>query len=520
MNETGRFEPVSVSALEPYSQTSIKSIKPNVVGQNFSRNIQGSLIGLSWPFVASNFDGSARTTNFGLAAAVNPAQFTTISSIHSINGERIIDEVRELADLNELLGNTILQCCYLETYIRAQQSQIQELEGHENQNAEDMKKIFQTEIERLKENLDSKYATKHTLKNQVREFEESVVKNEELYQRLLTKHNILGQEMFDFERQIAQNKSEIHFLTRRIRQLDDETKFYMLKNQALDARKARLRYELDEDTFSYQSLTLEAELMQKEKITREDVQNSAVDDTRSNVNTSQMISGLVSQSYRDELSKEVQRMRHDHEKKIESLREELHRRYELALHRYQVERASIVPTPKKEYEVQLDQYTKEKQDIVQQVAAVRGQSQVLDEQIQTIHEKIRDEQRSARLSTGQEETLMQINGIIRSRERQLEEAMRYRRSLKEQIDVFKVQMHSQPSFQHRSISPRPLSISNFSPDKPQLLAKSSREQVIYQDRTPISNTPRPRSMPSRDESNGRNSTLVPWNVLKVKEVSV
>ena len=69
------------------------------------------------------------TTTHGLASLVQTPRFSTISSIHSINGERIIDELRELSRVTETLGNTILQCCNLEAHNRAQELQIEWLEN-------------------------------------------------------------------------------------------------------------------------------------------------------------------------------------------------------------------------------------------------------------------------------------------------------------------------------------------------------------------------------------------------------
>ena len=127
---------------------------------------------------------------------------------------------------------------------------------------------------------------KSILETKLNETSRATLAYDEQYQQLLSKRNISSKELFDLERQIAQNNAESQFLQRRIHNFDDETKFYILKNRILYDRKVRLRYELDEEIFSQQSLKIELEVLENEKITNEDIHLTSFDDVYNSIDIS------------------------------------------------------------------------------------------------------------------------------------------------------------------------------------------------------------------------------------------
>lgn len=422
----------------------IKYIGPRVVGHNLSTHLPNSWFCFPWASLSPNVVVPASITSVGLASSGHTPNFTTISSIHSINGERFIDELRELSRLTEILGNVILQCCSLETYIRAQQLQIEWLLTHQNQNSSIIEVTFRTEIGSAKKLLQDKLALKGPLEKKCQELIVTVEANEEQYQQLLSRRNTFGQELFNLDRKITQNNGEAQFLQRRVNFLDEESKFLVMKNQGLQTRKARLRYELDEENFAQQALRAELEILEGEKITREDVHTSSLDEAQKSIDVSQLPAMQPSKAFQDHLTQEMVRVRNEFETKIQTYREELHRKFELDMHRYQIQKAYPVPTVKKEHELKLEQYNKERQDVTQQVAAVRGRIDEIRLQIQSMENQIQVERSSDHAITNIEKSLAALHGIIGARERQLEEAMRNRKALKKQIDIYREKLDRYP----------------------------------------------------------------------------
>src|ERR1700733_7475404 len=81
----------TTSAPSHNSTTIIKYITPRVISSNVSNNFQGSLNNVGWSNTNSNYPPIA--TTHGLATLIQTPRFSTLSSIHSIDGARIIDEV-------------------------------------------------------------------------------------------------------------------------------------------------------------------------------------------------------------------------------------------------------------------------------------------------------------------------------------------------------------------------------------------------------------------------------------------
>ena len=224
----------------------IKYIRPRVIAPNA---FQGPLRGIAWSNVGTSH-AVVTTTDLGLATLVQPPNFTTIPLLHSINGERIIDEYRELSKLTEVLCVTILRCCNLETHNRAQVLQIEWLEKNIHQNRSTIEKMYKSELENAKKLLYEGNQSKPALETKANALDKTIPGYDEQYKYILAKRDQTSQELFNYEQRIAQNNAEAQFLHRRIRNLDDESKFYLLKNQALHARQIRLRYLFDEENFA------------------------------------------------------------------------------------------------------------------------------------------------------------------------------------------------------------------------------------------------------------------------------
>jgi chromosome segregation ATPase len=422
--------------------TIIKYIAPRVISSNISGCIQGSPHGFAWCNIGSTFPTALTTTaSLGLASLVEHSLYTTIPSIHSINGERIIDEHRELSRLTETLGDVILQCCTLEVHNNAQELQIEWLESHRHENGLIISKMYQAEISSAKKIIDEKLEHKPALEKKLNETEKSTSVFDEQYQQLLAKRNAFSRELFDFERQIAQNNAESQFLQRRIHHLDDESKFYLLKNHALHARKVRLRHEYDEEIFSQQSVKLEVEILESEKITCEDTHITSKDDIQKSIDITQVAGMQSPKYYSEQLNNEVQRIRNEYEKKIAIYREELHRKFELELHRYQIQKSRPSAAGTQDYQLKFEQYDHEKKDVSQQVAAIRGRINQITIQIETSERQIIAEKNDQHSTFHSKRHLSTLNQLILDREKQLNEAFRIRNALKYQIDKYKERLH-------------------------------------------------------------------------------
>jgi DNA-binding FrmR family transcriptional regulator len=421
------------------STTIIKYITPRVITSSVSNNLQGSFSSTGWSNVNANFPPTA--TTYGLASLVQTPRFSTISSIHSIDGERIIDELRELSQVTETFGNTILQYCNLEAHNRAQELQIEWLKTHGYENSLIIEKMFQTEMESAQKLINESLNQKSILETRLNEITTTTLTYDEQYQQLLSKRNISNKELFDLERQIAQNNAESQFLQRRIRYFDDQMKFYILKNRILYDRKVRLRYELDDEIFSYQSLKLEVEVLENEKITNEDIHLASFDDVSNSIDISQIAGMQPSKYYSQQLNYEVQRIRDEYEKKLEIYREELHRKFELELHRYQIYKSSSLSIVTREHQFKLEQYQHENNDVLQQIAAVRGCMNQITIQMETVEKQIIAEKNDQQSVFHRKKHLDTLNQLIKDREQQFEEVFRIRNSLKEEIEHYKKRLN-------------------------------------------------------------------------------
>jgi hypothetical protein len=424
------------------STTIIKYITPRVITSSVSNNLQGSFSSTGWSNVNANFPPTA--TTYGLASLVQTPRFSTISSIHSIDGERIIDELRELSQVTETFGNTILQYCNLEAHNRAQELQIEWLKTHGYENSLIIEKMFQTEMESAQKLINESLNQKSILETRLNEITTTTLTYDEQYQQLLSKRNISNKELFDLERQIAQNNAESQFLQRRTRQLDDESKFYLLKNQVFDGQRVRLRYELDEENFAQETLKAELEILQTEKITNEDTRLTSLDDARNSVDIYEVIGLQFSKYYSNQLNDEVHRIRDEYQKKIAVYREELHRKCELELYRYQMHKSRPVPSVTKEHELQLEQYQQSQKDIIQQINGVRGSISEIILRIETVEKNLMSRKHDENSVFNRREQLIMLNQSIQERERQLNEVIRIRRGLKDKIEIYKDRLNRYP----------------------------------------------------------------------------
>ena len=425
----------TTSALSHNSATIIKYITPRVISPNVSNNFQGSLNNLSLSTVNSNFPPTAST--HGLAALIHTPRFSTISSIHSINGERTIDELRELSRVTETLGNAILQHCNLDAHNRALELQIEWLQNHTYENSLIIEKKFQTEMDSGQKLINDSLHQKSNFETKLNESTRTTNAYDEQYQQLLSRRSVTGKDLFNLEYQIARNNAESQFLKRRLQNFDDEIKFYILKTRVLYERKVRLRYDLDEQVFSEQSLKMELEILENEKITNEDIHMTSIDDVRRSVDISQ-ISGIeASKSYSQQLNQEIQRIRDEYEKKLNIYREELHRQFELELHRYQIQKSNSLPTVTREHELKLEQYEHENNNVQQQIAAVRGSINQTLIQTEKLEKQIAFEKTNRQSVLNSQQQLDVLNQLIRDREKQLDEVLRIRNAHKREIENYR-----------------------------------------------------------------------------------
>ena len=429
------------------SRTVIKYIAPRTLGINHANSFQGSLRNFALANVGSNLNPTgptATTTSHGLASLVHTPTFSTISPMQSIDGDRAIDEYRELSKLNQTLTDNVLLCCSLDAHNRAQELQLQWLERHANKNSATIEQMFRTEVDSAKQLIYDARRSRPDLEQKLNDIHQTTLGNDELYQQLLSKRNTVSKDLFNYQRLLAQNRAESEFLSARLQEFTDEIQFYTLKNNSLHARQVKLRYELDEETFAKQVLQMELEVLANEKITKEDIHASAVDDARASVDLAQIATLQPSNFYREQLNNESRRIRAEYEKKIEVLREEQHRRYELELHRFQMHKVRQVPLTNQEHEQKLTKNRREKKEIDQQIGAVRVTIHHLESEIEAVQRKISEEKRDERPSLSVQRHLAALEQLVHDRERQLTEAMRERATLKQQISQYREKILQYP----------------------------------------------------------------------------
>jgi hypothetical protein len=419
----------------PYeSSTVIKYMGPRTLGVNLSNSVQGSLRNFATSNIGPGFGTSPVTTSLGLVSLVQSSTLSTISPLHSIDGDRVIDEHRELSKLNETLSENILQCCNIDTHNRAQELQIEWLKTHANKNSSTIEKMFRTEIQTARQLLDDASRHKPDLEKKLNDVHQTTLANDEHYQKLLSKRNAANTEIFEHQRQLAQNRAESEFLRCRTQFFNDEVQFYSLKNSSLEARQVKLHYELDEEIFAKQVLQMELEVLENEKVTNEDMHLTSIDDIRGSIDVTQIASVQPSQYYRDQLNHELRRMRLEYEKKIETYRTELHRKFELESHRYQMLKLRPVPNVTREHEQKLEQYKREKKDVDQKISSMSGSIDEIESQIKKVQKQIADENNERQLIAKSQRHLAMLEQIIQERGTQLNEAIRIRASLKQQIE--------------------------------------------------------------------------------------
>lgn len=418
------------------STSIIKYTTPRPIGLNLSNNFHGSLRNFALSTVESNLIAPPVTTNYGLVSLVETSAVATISPLTSIDGDLIVHENRELSKLHDKLADNILLSCYYDVYNRAEELQLDTLQKNSNKNTATIEKMFQGEMKASRQLIEDASRYKPDLKKKLDDIHQATLANDEHYQKLLAKRNAANKEIFDFQRKLAQNRAELEFLRWRMQFFTDEINFYTLKNNALQARQTKLRYELDEEIFAKQVLKMESEVLANEKITNEDLHLSNLDDARRGVDFQQIATSEAANQYREQLKLELRRMRKDYEKKLITFRDELHRKFDLEYHRYRIHKSIPAPTESREYEQTLEQIKQEKRKVEQDISSAHERNCELQGQIEALEKRIIED----RLSGDQEKSMTQriamLHQVIREREKQLKEANRTRKELKRRIDNF------------------------------------------------------------------------------------
>ncbi|CAF4401839.1 unnamed protein product [Rotaria socialis] len=413
------------------SKTIIKYIIPRVIKPSTSNDPQGALRKVGWPKNGSNYPVAAKT--HGLASLVQNSTFSTISPLHSINGERIIDEQRELSQVTEILGNTILRHSSLLSNNHFLELLIQWFEKHRHENGSIVEKMYKTEIESAKAIIREALEQKSTVEKKCHEATKVTKASDSQYEQLLSKRNKYGQELFEYERKIAQNNAECQFLQRRLHHFDEENKFYLLKNQTLQDRKVRLRYELDEEMFAQHTLHMEREVLATEKIAKEDVHLTALDDLQKSINVTEIGCKQAWLHFTDQLNDEVQRIRSEYEKKLDVYREELHRNSEYELYHFEMCKSASTSNVTKEHRAKLEQHLRENNETKLQIETTQANVNEMTLKINELERRIAVEKKD--YGTNVKRKLETIQQILRERERNLEEALRDRAEFKQKIEI-------------------------------------------------------------------------------------
>ncbi|CAF4844176.1 unnamed protein product, partial [Rotaria magnacalcarata] len=246
------------------------------------------------------------------------------------------------------------------------------------------------------------------------------------------------QELFEYERKIAQNNAECQFLQRRLHHFDEENKFYLLKNKTLHDRKVRLRYELDEEIFSQHTLHMEREVLGTEKITTEDVHLTAFDALQNSINVTEIGCKQAWLHFTDQLNDEVQRIRSEYEKKLDIYREELHRNFEYQSYHFEMHKSTSTSNLTKEHRDKLEQYLQEKNETKLQLETTQANVNEMTLKINELERRIAYEKQNHGINVKQK--LETIQQTLQERERKLEEALRDRVEFKHKIEIYKAQL--------------------------------------------------------------------------------
>jgi hypothetical protein len=429
------------------TRTVMKYIGPRTIGINHTNNFQGSLRNFALANLRStaNVTLTTATASHGLASLIPNQTFTSLSPMPSIDGQRVIDEYRELTKLNQTLTDTILACCDLDAHNRAQELQLDWLQNQANKNSSTIEQMFRNEIENGKQLKVDAQRSKPDLEHRLDDVQRTKMANGEFYKQLLDKRDENSQTIFEQQRRLAQNTAEIEFIRLRLGEFYDEHQFYTLKNKSLHNRQVKLRYEYDEEMFARQVLQMEFEVLNNEKITGDDIHASSLDEQRNSIDIQQISTIQPLNVYREQLTSQLRHIRSEYANKIDVYREELHRRFELEMHRYEMQRARPMPVVNNEHEQRLAQYRREKKDVEQQIGQVHVRIREIETNIETIERRINMEKVSDETFESMRQRLNMFKQIIDERERQLNDAIRHRKAMKQQIDNYRERIQRYPT---------------------------------------------------------------------------
>ncbi|CAF1316041.1 unnamed protein product [Rotaria magnacalcarata] len=482
--------PTTASAF--HSTSVMKYMAPRTLGLNLSSTFQGSLRSFALPGVDSTLLKPTVTANYGLVALVqNAPSSSIISPLRNFDGESIIDENRELSKLNETLSDNVLLCCHYEVHNRAQESQIELLQANSNKNSMTIEKMFQAETETAHQLIEDASRYKSDLNKKLDDIHQATLAHDEHYQQLLAKRNATNKDIFEYQRQLAQNRAESEFLRCRVQQFNDEINFYTLKNNILQAREAKLRYELDEEIFAQQVLHMEFEVLENEKITNEDVHLTSMNDARQTINLSQLTAIEPANNFREQLNYEFRRMRAEYEKKVQGYKEELHRKLELEYHRYRMHKVIPLPSITKEHETNLEQYEHEKKNTEQQIQTIRENNNQIQSQIDTLEKNILSLRTDMEPASNSQRHLEMLKQVIRDREKQLNEAIQLRTKRRQNIENYheQVQEHSKrPIVYSKEIDQPTISTKQELPYRSDQPTISTKQELPYRSDQPTIST--------------------------------
>lgn len=345
---------------------------------------------------------------------------------------------------HERFSETAMNYSDLDVHNRLQELQLQWLNKHTDKNASIIEKMFQTEIQTGRQRIENASRYKTDNERQLNDIHQATLANDELYQQLLAKRNAIHRELFDYQRQLAQNRAESEFLRHRIQMFHDEMEFYQLKNHSLDARKYKLQTDLDEEILAKQVLQMECEVLENEKITNEDIHLSSIDDLRNSIDLHRMGIKQPTSSFREQLNYEVRRMRSEYDRKMRLYRDEFHRKYELECHRLKISRQYSIPTVTREHERRLNDYQRDKREVDEQIHSIRGSFQELEGQIERLEKGIDRTQMMTEGVLNSRRRLLLLEQIIREKEQQLDAVIEMRRKFQEQAEYYQANLNRNP----------------------------------------------------------------------------
>lgn len=390
------------------------------------------------PNLSNSHQGIRRSLDFStpIGSFVSSPNVSRISSSDSIDGT----EPEDLTKFTDRFSETAMHYSDLDVQNRVQEMQLAWLDKNADKNASTIEKMFRTEMQSGRQRIEdaSRYKTDH--ERQLNEIHRATLANDEHYQQLLAKRNAIHRELFDYQRQLAQNRAESEFLRHRIQMFNDEMEFYRLKNHSLEARKYKLQYDFDEEILAKQVLQMECEVLENEKITNEDIHLSSIDNLRNSINLHRIAIKQPATSFREQLNHEVRRMRSEYDRKTRIYRDELHRKYELECHRYKISRQYSIPTVTREHERRLNEYQLEKREIDGQISSIRGSFQELEGQIGRLEKGIDQTQTITEGVLNSRRRLVLLEQIIREKEQQLDAVIEMRIKFKQQLEYYRADL--------------------------------------------------------------------------------